>query len=359
MRGKYWVLFTILLFAGFILVSCNANQVAPLPTAQQSPNAPVPTTSTQMVLPTQAAPTSEGSEPAVPETQEPPSDVARPSNSGGPGQAVSLKGDATSGKATFSQICAACHGPNGAQGVANPGSNDGSVPPLNPIDDTIVNADPKVFAENVDLFIEHGSTPEGSSPALKMPAFGDTKILTPQQIADVLAYVISLNGSPSPAATGSPAVLATNAPAGSPVPGNTEAVETPLPETQEPASDVARPSNPGAPGQAVNLAGSATSGQTIFGQICAACHGPNGAQGIANAGSNDGSVPPLNPIDDTIVNADPKIFAQNVDLFIEHGSTPEGTSPQVKMPAFGDTQILTPQQIADVIAYVISLNTKK
>jgi mono/diheme cytochrome c family protein len=68
-----------------------------------------------------------------------------------------------------------------------------SVPALNPIDATIANPDPKVFAYNIDLFVEHGSTPDGPNPALKMPAWGDTKALTPQQIADVMAYVMSLN----------------------------------------------------------------------------------------------------------------------------------------------------------------------
>ena len=47
--------------------------------------------------------------------------------------------------------------------------------------------------QNVDLFLEHGSRPEGDAPAKVMPAWGDQGILTPQQIADVIAYVISLN----------------------------------------------------------------------------------------------------------------------------------------------------------------------
>jgi S-disulfanyl-L-cysteine oxidoreductase SoxD len=365
MKRRDWILLASLFLASLIFVSCSS-QISTLPPVQSSPNAVVPTASTQMALPSDtppaAAPT-EGTEAAVPETQEPAGDIARPSNPGGPGKAVSLTGSASAGQATFTQICAACHGPNGTQGIANPGSNDGSVPPLNPIDDTIVSPDHKVFATNIDLFIEHGSTPEGSGPQVKMPAFGDTQILTPQQIADVIAYVISLNASPaasgSPAPAGTPPTPIGNLPAGSPVPGNTEAVETPLSETAEPAGDIARPSNPGAAGQAVNLVGNAAVGQATFTQICSACHGPNGTQGIANPGSNDGSVPPLNPIDDTIVNTDPKIFATNIDLFIEHGSTPEGSGPQVKMPAFGETGVLTPQQIADVIAYVISLNTKK
>ena len=41
--------------------------------------------------------------------------------------------------------------------------------------------------------MEHGSTPSGSNPQLTMPAWGDQKKLTDQQIADVIAYVMSLN----------------------------------------------------------------------------------------------------------------------------------------------------------------------
>jgi mono/diheme cytochrome c family protein len=120
-------------------------------------------------------------------------EVARPSNPGGPGPAATLVGDAQNGAQIFATNCVACHGAEGKGGINNPGSKDGTVPPLNPIDDTLKSADSKVFAYNIDLFIEHGSTPEGSNPTLKMLAWGDQKTLTPQQIADVIAYVISLN----------------------------------------------------------------------------------------------------------------------------------------------------------------------
>lgn len=120
------------------------------------------------------------------------SDVARPSNPGGPGPALGLKGDAQRGAQVFVS-CVPCHGNEGKGGIANAGSADGTVPPLNPIDATIANKDPKVFAYNVDLFIEHGSTPDGPNPTFKMVPWGDSKQLTPQQIADVIAYVISLN----------------------------------------------------------------------------------------------------------------------------------------------------------------------
>jgi mono/diheme cytochrome c family protein len=119
--------------------------------------------------------------------------AAKPSNQGGTGDAVKLTGDATRGAQIFDSRCATCHGAEGKGGVQNEGSEDGTVPELNPIDPSLKNQDPKVFAANLDVFIEHGSTPAGSSPSKVMLAFGDTKILQPQEIADVIAYIISLN----------------------------------------------------------------------------------------------------------------------------------------------------------------------
>jgi len=120
-------------------------------------------------------------------------DVARPSFPGGAGEAVSLTGDPQSGAQLFVDNCQKCHGPNGATGVDNPGSDDGTVPALNPIDETLISSDPQVYAYNLDLFIEHGSVPEGPNPKETMPAWGDEAKLTPQQIADLIAYVESLN----------------------------------------------------------------------------------------------------------------------------------------------------------------------
>ncbi len=128
--------------------------------------------------------------------------------------------------------------------------------------------------------------------------------------------------------------------------------------TATPSPNSAKPSNPGDTGPALALKGDATAGEAVFTANCVKCHGDQGKGGVDNAGSTDGTVPPLNPIDDTIYNADAKVFAANLDLFIEHGSTPEGTSPDKVMAAWGDQNLLTPQQIADVMAYVISLNKK-
>lgn len=127
-------------------------------------------------------------------------------------------------------------------------------------------------------------------------------------------------------------------------------------QTAGESSDIARPSNPGGPGEAVNLTGNANTGGQLFTTNCVACHGAQGVGGVPNSGSTDGTVPELNPIDSTLKNPDYKTFATNIDLFIQHGSTPAGTNPIFRMPAWGDTKGLTQQQIADVIAYLISLN---
>jgi len=134
-----------------------------------------------------------------------------------------------------------------------------------------------------------------------------------------------------------------------------EPTPTPLPPGA-PTPEPARPSMQGEVGNAVGLDGDADQGRPAFGSYCARCHGPEGVQGVCNSGSDDGFVPELNPIDPTMTSPDPKIFATNVDLFIEHGSIPEGPAPMVMMPSFGDSKMLTDQEIANLIAYVMKLN---
>lgn len=118
--------------------------------------------------------------------------IPRPSNSGGVGEAVDLTGDPTAGEKVYVVHCYICH----KGGVANPGSAAGTVPSLNPIDDRLKSSDYKTFASNLDLFIEHGSTPEvnpSGEMLLLMPNWGDSGRLAPQQIADVISYIISVN----------------------------------------------------------------------------------------------------------------------------------------------------------------------
>jgi mono/diheme cytochrome c family protein len=181
-------------------------------------------------------------------------------------------------------------------------------------------------------------------PGTEMPAWLRIKggNLSDAEIGDVVAYLHTLQEVAAlPPATPMP-------------PEPTEAPPPPNAPTPEPA----RPSVPGGPGPAVSLTGDVAQGEVDFGDFCADCHGPEGREkvGAPNPGSDDGVVPELKPIDPTIASPDPKVFATNVDLFLEHGSVPEGPAPWLMMPAFGDGQMLTEQQIADQIAYIMHLN---
>ena len=127
-------------------------------------------------------------------------------------------------------------------------------------------------------------------------------------------------------------------------------------------SGVARPSGGGEPGEAINLTGDPVAGKAIFDANCPVCHGPDGKGGVENPNSVDGTVPPLNPVEPDLWNSDYQTFAYNADLFMEHGSMPDHSDPNVlppkRMIAWGDSGVLKPQQIADVIAYIYSLNNK-
>jgi mono/diheme cytochrome c family protein len=225
------------------------------------------------------------------------------------------------GAAIFLRHCSPCHGVQG-EGVIGP--------PLRNSQYVETSSDATLFT-TIANGLANG----------KMPAWLKTNggPLTQGQITQVIAYLKALQGHspvpPSPTETAEPTE---EAPVGGPTP--------------EPA----QPSLPGKAGPAAGMVGDVDRGRVDFGLYCAACHGPEGVQGVPNPGSEDGSVPPLNPIDPTIVNSDYATFATNVDLFIEHGSVPEGEGPQIMMPSFGDWGMLSDAQIADLIAYVLHLN---
>ena len=110
------------------------------------------------------------------------------------GLAASILGSAEHGKVLFDKNCIACHGKNGIGKIANPGSATGVVPALNPISQRLYNKDPEIFSKNIDIIIQHGAVPKGANPALKMEAFGDQQALSQQQISDIEAYILSMNG---------------------------------------------------------------------------------------------------------------------------------------------------------------------
>jgi mono/diheme cytochrome c family protein len=230
--------------------------------------------------------------------------------------------DAALGAAIFQMNCTACHG-SSAQGGTEPRGED--APPL----------------RNNTLIQGGGNRPIqiiANGRSNLMPAWlqANGGPLTEQEIGHVLAYLQTLQNVPQ-------------LPIGAPLP-----TPTPFPANAAPV----RPSEPGATGPAATLIGDVTRGRALFGKYCATCHGPQGVMGLPNPGSNSGVVPALNPIHPTIANVDAKIFANNLDVFIEHGSAPAGKNPSLRMPAFGDGKLLNTQQIADVIAYVISLNKR-
>jgi mono/diheme cytochrome c family protein len=227
---------------------------------------------------------------------------------------------AAAGAHFFQANCTTCHGIQG-EGV--------DAPPLRNSQYVQMNGDEAIFG-----VIAAGR--EGT----EMPGWlqNNGGPLTAGEIADIIGYLHTLQGVP-------------------------EVPPSPMEEEEgheheaeaEPNAPPARPSNPGEAGPAASLTGDAERGQPLFGVACAPCHGPQGVQGIPNPGSEDASVPVLNPIDPTIASDDPALFAENVDLFVEHGSIPEGEYPRLLMPAFGDHDLLGDQQIADVIAYIIAM----
>jgi len=230
--------------------------------------------------------------------------------------------DGALGAPLYLQHCSTCHGLR-AEGLVGPALRNNSF--------IQTAGDQAIFA-----------TIANGRPGTQMPAWLQSNggPLTNVQINSVIAYLKALqNVPPLPSAT--------------PVPP--EPTETPLPPNA-PTPEPAHPSEAGGPGPAATLTGDTTRGKGLFGQYCAICHGPEGIIGLPNPDSDDGAVPALNPIDPSIANSDPKKYAANIDVFIEHGSVPSGPSPLLEMPSFGDRKLLTDQQIADLIAYIISLN---
>jgi len=232
------------------------------------------------------------------------------------------EGDAALGAPLFLFHCSPCHGVQG-QGI--------DAPPLR--NSHYVQ---KATEEEIAAVISDGRT------GTEMPAWLQAQggPLMAADIVRVIAYLHTLQGVP-PLPTSTPMPV--------------EPTETPLPPNA-PTPEPAQPSLPGGPGPAASLAGDAVRGKAAFGTFCAVCHSAEGVGGVPNPGSDDGTVPELNPIDSTIANPNSKAFANNVDLFLEHGSVPEGPNPMIMMPSFGDGKMLTDQELADLIAYLIFLN---
>ncbi len=110
------------------------------------------------------------------------------------GDAAFIVGNAKNGGQLFREQCQRCHGVKGVGNIPNPGSAAGSIPALYPIERTLYNHDPDIFAKNIDKYIQHGAIPPGPRPVFYMPDFGDSRSLTQQEISNIEAYVLQLNG---------------------------------------------------------------------------------------------------------------------------------------------------------------------
>ncbi len=66
----------------------------------------------------------------------------------GPAITQNLKGDPVNGAKLFAANCAKCHGEQGIGEILNPGSAEGTIPALNPVDEEMGKDDPEVFANS-------------------------------------------------------------------------------------------------------------------------------------------------------------------------------------------------------------------
>ena len=101
------------------------------------------------------------------------------SNAGEPVSPPALVGDATAGKMVYEGTCVACHGP-GAVGITGLGK-DWTVSEF-----IRNNSDADLMA-----FIKQGrlATDSDNTTGVDMPAMGGNKELTDQDLADVIAYM--------------------------------------------------------------------------------------------------------------------------------------------------------------------------
>jgi ubiquinol-cytochrome c reductase cytochrome b subunit len=186
--------------------------------------------------------------------------------------------------------------------------------------------------------------PKTHNPHSTMPPFST---LSTEQVNDLVDYLLSLDASGTPPSTSA-------ATTGNPPPP--PPAVAPSSGASHPARAASAPVSKGPPGPAAAIIGNARHGATLFKRNCASCHGPAGTGQRPNPGSDSGTVPPLNPVSRRLFNSDPQIFADNIDRFIQQGTTPAGPHPALTMPDFGASRTLTQQEIADIEAYVLQVN---
>jgi ubiquinol-cytochrome c reductase cytochrome b subunit len=229
-----------------------------------------------------------------------------------------------------SQGCTGCHRVNNAGGTIGPDlSGEG------------------LRGRTRDWLITQIRNPKAHNPNSVMPAFS---AVSDRDVNELLDYLLSLKGNVTPATEQKPSEsFSAN------VPVQTSPVSQPEKASGQTSQAALSPSQK-QPGRAADIIGSAERGAMLFKMECMSCHGPTGTDKVPNPGSADGTVPSLNPIDRELFSKDPKEFAEHIDKYLQHGSTPEGPNPSLSMPAFGDSNSLTQQQISNVEAYILRLN---
>ncbi|MDA8168970.1 MAG: cytochrome b N-terminal domain-containing protein [Nitrospiraceae bacterium] len=249
----------------------------------------------------------------------------KPSIAKQPAAAPKMAGAAKGRQLFRSEGCPACHRINGQGGTIGPELSG----------ETLAGKSKKWIMDQI-------RNPKSHNPNSIMPSFAD---LSDSQLSALADYLLSLQQkTAAPPRTIAEAAGAKKAPGVPAAPAAGLKVVPPDSIPQGPA------------GKASFIIGNAGNGAILFREQCSSCHGPEGRGGIPNPGSESGTVPPLNPIGNVFRNVDVRVFAGNIDKYIQNGATPPGPGPALHMPDFGASNSLTQQEISNIEAYVLQLN---
>ncbi len=240
---------------------------------------------------------------------------------------VTMPADALQGHQLFtSNHCVACHSINGAGGTIGP---DLSHEPAK--------------GRSRQWLIDQVENPKLHFPTSVMPPFAS---LSQEQLNDLADYLLYVGGNDTTGMAGPQAKTFAN-------------TKTSSSTTETPASNPGTSSTtaPSINGLAASFIGNPKHGGILFRHTCEGCHGVDGKGQVPNPGSASGSVPALNPITSALFSKDALTFVDFIDPIIQHGSTPPGPDPALKMPDFGDANTMTQPQIAQVEAYILELNS--
>jgi ubiquinol-cytochrome c reductase cytochrome b subunit len=247
--------------------------------------------------------------------------------------ASALNADGTPGAKLFKSVgCIACHSINGAGGSVGPDLSG-----------------ERSKGRDSAWLVRQIRDPRSGNPNSIMPAF---TTLTDRQVNDLADYLL---GRTPPSVNPDK----TAAPVEKPAQETANVTEKASPAARTAAKKPAEAATSAAeklPGHAAYTIGDAENGAVLFKERCASCHGQEGKGGVPNPGSHDEVVPALNPVDSLLFSTDPRFFARNIDIYIQQGSVPGGPDPALKMLPFGDSNALTQEEIANVEAYILSLN---